>query len=99
MQFGKIDSDKYRRFCTQWNITTLPHFMHFTDGKTYTDAQPTVQGDSAMLDYFNGLIGCRREVDGRISDRFGLEKNITRQLDRFMNVGLTGEVEGRATLR
>ena len=62
--------------------------MHFTDGKTYTDKQPTVQGDSAMLDYFNDLIGSSREIDGRIRDRFGLERNITRQLDRFMNVGL-----------
>ena len=82
MQFGKIDSDAYPRFCSQWNITTLPHFLHYTDGRTYTDAQ----GDSAMLDYFNGLIGSGREIDGRISDRFGLERNITRQLDRFMNV-------------
>lgn len=86
MQFGKINSDKYIRFCAQWNITTLPHFMHFIDGKTYTDVQPTVQGDTAMLDYFNGLIGSGREIDGKIKDRFGLEKNITRQLDRFMNV-------------
>lgn len=66
--------------------------MHFIDGKTYTDVQPTVQGDSAMLDYFNGLIGSGREIDGKIKDRFGLEKNITKQLDRFMNV----ELEARA---
>lgn len=66
--------------------------MHFIDGKTYTDVQPTVQGDSAMLDYFNGLIGSGREIDGKIKDRFGLEKNITKQLDRFMNV----EMETRA---
>lgn len=39
-----------------------------------------------MLDYFNGLIGSGREIDGKIKDRFGLEKNITKQLDRFMNV-------------
>ncbi|CBK22566.2 uncharacterized protein [Blastocystis hominis] len=85
VQFGKINSDQYIRFCSQWNITTLPHFMHFIDGKTYTDVQPTVQGDTAMLDYFNGLIGSGREIDGKIKDRFGLERNITRQLDRFMN--------------
>lgn len=66
--------------------------MHFIDGKTYMDVQPTVQGDSAMLDYFNGLIGSGREIDGKIKDRFGLEKNITKQLDRFMNV----ELEERA---
>ena len=45
-----------------------------------------------MLDYFNGLIGCKREIDGRISDRFGLERNITRQLDRFMNVELIVDI-------
>lgn len=73
--------------------------MHFTDGKTYTDMQPTVQGDTAMLDYFNGLIGSSREIDGRISDRYGMERNITRQLDRFMNVEMGGGVERRATWR
>lgn len=57
VQFGKLDSDRYRRFCAQWNITTLPHFLYYIDGKTYTNNQPTVQGDSAMLDYFNGLLG------------------------------------------
>ena len=55
-------------------------------GKPWTANQPTVQGDSGLLDYFNKLIGCRREIDGRISDRFGLERNITRQLEKFMNV-------------
>ena len=48
-----------------------------------------------MLDYFNGLIGCKREIDGRISDRFGLERNITRQLDRFMNVELIAYMKYR----
>mgnify|MGYP000463189254 FL=1 len=48
-----------------------------------------------MLDYFNGLIGCKREIDGRISDRFGLERNITRQLDRFMNVELIVDIHFR----
>ncbi|KAK8791293.1 hypothetical protein WA171_002240 [Blastocystis sp. BT1] len=85
VQFGKIDSDRYRHFCSQFNMSTLPHFLYYPIGKPYTDKQPTVQGDTAMLDYFNGLIGCKREIDGRISDRFGLERNITRQLDRFMN--------------
>ena len=86
MHFGKIDSDRYRRFCSQFNITTLPYFLYYPIGKSYTANQPTVQGDSAMVDYFNKLLGTQREIDGRISDRFGLERNITRQLDRFMNV-------------
>ncbi|KAK8791743.1 hypothetical protein WA588_002052 [Blastocystis sp. NMH] len=86
VHFGKIDSDRYRRFCSQFNITTLPHFLYYPIGKPYTANQPTVQGDSAMVDYFNKLLGTQREIDGRISDRFGLERNITRQLDRFMNV-------------
>jgi singapore isolate B (sub-type 7) whole genome shotgun sequence assembly, scaffold_2 len=86
VHFGKIDSDRYRRFCSQFNITTLPYFLYYPIGKSYTANQPTVQGDSAMVDYFNKLLGTQREIDGRISDRFGLERNITRQLDRFMNV-------------
>ena len=76
-------------------MSTLPHFLYYPIGKPYTDKQPTVQGDTAMLDYFNGLIGCKREIDGRISDRFGLERNITRQLDRFMNVELIVDMNFR----
>ena len=38
------------------------------------------------IDEESYFIGSGREIDGRIRDRFGLEKNITRQLDRFMNV-------------
>lgn len=86
VQFGKLNCDRFLKICQQFTHAIFPAFLFYKNGQYMQDAeQPSVQGDSGLLTYFNELFGLDREMDGSITDRLGLNKNITRKLDSFMN--------------